>query len=176
MESMALPATGYIRQTQLIGDRAKGIAGIIPLSASTLWRKVKAHTFPAPVKLSAGVTAWRAEEVRAWMNGRTSWPREEVPNVCEEGVSMPDDEFIQKLAAALAAQLQSPIPVSIDLWDVATIARVLKRSETQVRNRPMCLPDFPKAIRLPVAGGGRGQPLYRANEVLKWVGKYQDKN
>ena len=89
---------------------------------------------------------------------------------------MPDDEFIQKLAAALAAQLQPPVPVSIDLWDVATIARVLKRSETQVRNRMICLPDFPKAIRLPAAGGGRAQPLYRAREVLEWIGKDQDKN
>lgn len=89
---------------------------------------------------------------------------------------MSDDEFIQKLATALAAQLQPPIPVSIDMWDVATIARVLKFSESQVRNRLTCLPDFPKAIRLPVAGGGRGQPRYRAVEVLKWIGKYQDKN
>jgi len=89
---------------------------------------------------------------------------------------MSDDEFIQKLAAALAAKLQPPIPVSIDLWDVATIARVLKRSESMVRNRLICLPDFPKAIRLPVASGGRGQPLYRATEVLKWIGKYQYRN
>lgn len=89
---------------------------------------------------------------------------------------MNENELIQRLAAALAAQLQPPIPVSIDLWDVATIARVLKRSESQVRNRLICLPDFPKAIRLPVEGGGRGKPLYRAVEVLRWVGKYQDKN
>lgn len=87
-----------------------------------------------------------------------------------------ENELIQRLAAALAAQLQPPVPVQIDMWDVTTIARVLKRSETQVRNRLICLPDFPKAIRLPVAGGGRGQPLYRATEVLEWVGKYQDKN
>lgn len=87
-----------------------------------------------------------------------------------------EDVLIQKLALALAAQLQPPVPVQIDMWDVATIARVLKRSETQVRSRMICLPDFPKAIRLPVAGGGRGQPLFRASEVLAWVGKYQDKN
>lgn len=87
-----------------------------------------------------------------------------------------ENELIQRLAAALSAYLQPPIPVSIDLWDVATIARVMKRSESQVRNRMICLPDFPKAIRLPVAGGGRGQPLYRAIEVLGWVDQYQDKN
>lgn len=89
---------------------------------------------------------------------------------------MSDNELIERLSAALAGQLQPPIPIDIDMWDVATIARVLKRSESQVRNRMICLPDFPKAIRLPVAGGGRGQPLYCAAEVLDWVRKYQDRH
>lgn len=57
--STTLPETGFVRQSQL--------KGIIPFSATTLWRKVKANEFPQPVKLSAGVTAWRVEEVRAWM-------------------------------------------------------------------------------------------------------------
>ena len=57
----ALPATGFIRQSELIPR-------IIPFSSTTLWRKVKAGEFPAPVKLSQRVTAWRAEDVRAWMN------------------------------------------------------------------------------------------------------------
>ena len=89
---------------------------------------------------------------------------------------MSEAELIQQMAAAVAQHLQPAIPVSVDLWDVATIARVLKRSESQVRNRLICLPDFPKAIRLPVEGGGRGKPLYRANEVLEWTRKYQDRH
>lgn len=89
---------------------------------------------------------------------------------------MSENELIQQMAAAVAQHLQPAIPVQIDLWDVATIARVLKRSESQVRNRLICLPDFPKAIRLPVDGGGRGKPLYRANEVLEWTRKYQDRH
>jgi prophage regulatory protein len=55
-----LPTTGYVRQSQLI-------PGILPFSDSTLWRKVKAGEFPKPVKLSQRVTAWKAEDVRAWM-------------------------------------------------------------------------------------------------------------
>lgn len=55
-----LPENGFIRQKQLV-------PGIIPFSAATLWRKVKAQKFPAPVKLSEGVTAWRVEDVRAWI-------------------------------------------------------------------------------------------------------------
>lgn len=60
-----LPATGYIRQSQLI-------PAIIPFSSATLWRKVKAGTFPAPVKLSERVTAWDVSAIKEWMQARTS--------------------------------------------------------------------------------------------------------
>lgn len=56
-----LPAEGYVRQSQLV-------PAIVPFSAPTLWRKVKAGTFPKPVKLSQGVTAWRVDAVRAWLD------------------------------------------------------------------------------------------------------------
>lgn len=59
-QNTQLPETGFVRQTQLL-------AGVLPFSASTLWRRVRDRSFPAPVKLSAGVTAWRAEEVRDWI-------------------------------------------------------------------------------------------------------------
>lgn len=62
-----LPDAGYIRQAQLVGNRGKGIAGVIPFSSATLWRKVGSGEFPAPVKLSAGITAWKVEDVRAWI-------------------------------------------------------------------------------------------------------------
>lgn len=59
-DKTTLPQTGFVRQSQLI-------PAIIPFSAATLWRKVKAGEFPAPVKLSQRVTAWKAEDVRAWI-------------------------------------------------------------------------------------------------------------
>lgn len=73
----ALPDTGYLRQTQLIGCREipgkrPACKGIIPFSATTLWRKVAAGQFPKPVKLSAGVTAWKVEAIRAWMQEKDS--------------------------------------------------------------------------------------------------------
>ncbi|MBU3617336.1 AlpA family transcriptional regulator [Polynucleobacter sp. JS-Polo-80-F4] len=52
---------GFIRQKRLLG--------ILGFSAPTLWRKVKAGTFPKPIKLGANMTAWRVEEVHQWMNG-----------------------------------------------------------------------------------------------------------
>ena len=60
-----LPATGYVRQSQLI-------PAIVPFSSATLWRSVKAGTFPAPVKLSDRVTAWRVEDIRVWMKSRSA--------------------------------------------------------------------------------------------------------
>lgn len=56
----SLPEVGYVRQAQLI-------PAIVPFSSPTLWRKVKAGTFPKPVKLSPRVTAWKVEDVRAWL-------------------------------------------------------------------------------------------------------------
>lgn len=56
----ALSETGYVRQSQLV-------PAIFPFSSATLWRKVKAGTFPQPVKLGPRITAWRVEEIRAFI-------------------------------------------------------------------------------------------------------------
>lgn len=84
-------------------------------------------------------------------------------------------DIIEQLAAALAGRIASQIPVDVDLWDSAHIASYLKRSPQVVAERIVCLPGFPQAIRLPTAGKGRGQPLWRAAEVIEWVGKHQEK-
>ncbi|NBX03919.1 MAG: AlpA family phage regulatory protein [Alphaproteobacteria bacterium] len=55
----SLPRTGYIRQSELLDA--------LPFSASTLWRMVRTGKFPKHIKLSARVTAWRIEEVHAWL-------------------------------------------------------------------------------------------------------------
>lgn len=55
-----LPVTGFVRLADL--------RQIIPLSDSTIWRRVKAGTMPAPVKLSPRVTAWKAEDIRQWLD------------------------------------------------------------------------------------------------------------
>lgn len=61
----ALPETGFVRLAQIIPD-------IIPVSRTQIWRWVREKRFPAPVKLSAQVTVWRAEEVRAWIEAQSS--------------------------------------------------------------------------------------------------------
>jgi len=64
----ALPDSAFIRESQLVqSPKRPDHPAPLPFSAPTLWRKVKAGTFPKPVKLSERVTCWKVSEVRAWM-------------------------------------------------------------------------------------------------------------
>ena len=64
----ALPDSAFIRESQLVtSPKRPDIPVPLPFSAPTLWRKVKAGTFPKPIKLSERVTCWKVSEVRAWM-------------------------------------------------------------------------------------------------------------
>lgn len=60
---LTLPQTGFVRQAQVLT--------FIPISKSTLWRQVAAGTFPTPVKLTPSITAWRAEDIRLWIENRS---------------------------------------------------------------------------------------------------------
>lgn len=37
--------------------------GLLPISAATIWRMVRAGKFPKPFKLAAHVTVWDAREI-----------------------------------------------------------------------------------------------------------------
>lgn len=92
---------------------------------------------------------------------------------------MTEGVLIEQLAAAVATHLAAlagpSIPLAAQAWDIATIAQVLKRDPQVVRERMACMPDFPKAIRLPTKQG-RAQPLYWAKEILAWMQSYQEKH
>ena len=60
---VAAPLPKYLRLAQLVPD-------VIPVSRATIWRWVKSGEFPAPIKLAERVTAWKLEEVLAWLDGR----------------------------------------------------------------------------------------------------------
>jgi predicted DNA-binding transcriptional regulator AlpA len=69
----ALPDSAFIRESQLVqSPKRPETPAPLPFSAPTLWRKVKAGTFPAPHKLSQRVTAWQVGTVRAWMTAQTT--------------------------------------------------------------------------------------------------------
>lgn len=65
----ALPETGFLRLKQIIGnpDATPPVPPIIPVKKSTWWKGVKAGTYPASVKLGPRVTAWRVEDIRAYI-------------------------------------------------------------------------------------------------------------
>ena len=68
MKSHEVRITGverYFREKQLLES-------FLPFSASTLWRKVRAGTFPAPVKLGPAITAWREQDVVDWLNRQST--------------------------------------------------------------------------------------------------------
>ncbi len=53
----SLPPTGYLRLPEVLK--------VYPVSKSTWWAGVKAGRYPAGYKLSARITAWKAEEIFA---------------------------------------------------------------------------------------------------------------
>jgi prophage regulatory protein len=56
-----LPDDAFIRLSLLIAW------GLIPFSASTLWRKCRSGQFPQPLRVSSQVTAWRVGDIREWL-------------------------------------------------------------------------------------------------------------
>lgn len=55
-----LPREGFVR----VGTLAK----VLGIAVVTVWRWSANGKLPQPVKLSERVTAWRAEDIRDWMN------------------------------------------------------------------------------------------------------------
>lgn len=54
-----VPCSGYLRQPQVLA--------IVPISSTTLWRWCSKSLFPKPVKIGPNSTAWREEDVQAWL-------------------------------------------------------------------------------------------------------------
>ena len=52
----SLPEVGYVRLPTVLS--------VIPISKSTWWTWVASGKAPKPLKLSPGVTVWRAEDIR----------------------------------------------------------------------------------------------------------------
>ena len=65
-----LPPQGMSRASQLIP--------FLPFGTSTLWAWSRDGRFPAPVKLSPTMTAWRNADVIEWLESHTSITSEEV--------------------------------------------------------------------------------------------------
>jgi len=64
-----LPSTGFVRIGQLLGNPNTNppTPPIIPVSKSAWWAGIKTGKFPKPVKLGERCTAWKVEEIRAYI-------------------------------------------------------------------------------------------------------------
>lgn len=54
-----------LRISQLSSSPSK--PGLLPVSRTTIWRWVRSKKFPQPIRLSAGVTVWKADDVESWL-------------------------------------------------------------------------------------------------------------
>ncbi|WP_084513848.1 helix-turn-helix transcriptional regulator [Azovibrio restrictus] len=67
-----LPATGYLRLPQILGNPKANppVPPIIPVSRSSWWAGCKSGRFPSPVKLGPRTTVWRVEDIRSLLQTR----------------------------------------------------------------------------------------------------------
>jgi len=66
----SLPDDAFIRLKELLEF------SVIPFSATTIWRKVRAGTFPHPEKISSNIIAWRCQNIREWLRNPSSYMAE----------------------------------------------------------------------------------------------------
>lgn len=50
--------------------RIREVLRLCGLSRTTLYREIKLHNFPAPIKLSARSVGWSQEDVAQWLDAR----------------------------------------------------------------------------------------------------------
>jgi prophage regulatory protein len=122
-----LPTMGFVRQRQL--------ETLLPFSRTTLWRRIKDGTFPAPVKLSPGCTAWRVEEVRAWMGPIYSpqvpsrSPADSVPTFALGGARQEAASTVQQRAGASERRAETAAEKRLELQLIAE-AKAWRQAET----------------------------------------------
>lgn len=58
----------FYRLPEIIGDRQRGIVGILPMSRSSWYAGVKDGRYPTPIKLSERSAAWRSTDIDELVN------------------------------------------------------------------------------------------------------------
>jgi prophage regulatory protein len=63
---MDIPATGFLRCKQIVGDPTADppVPPIVPVARSTWLQGVRDGRFPQPIKLGRRITVWRCEDIR----------------------------------------------------------------------------------------------------------------
>lgn len=52
--------------------RAKQVLELVPFGRASLWKFAKSGQFPAPIRVTGGITAWRNSEVLAWLEAQSA--------------------------------------------------------------------------------------------------------
>jgi hypothetical protein len=84
----------------------------------------------------------------------------------------------------MTTEQQSPplhLPPSMQWLDAEGIAQMIggKTTARQVRERIVCRPDFPTALRIDGVGRngqGMSNPRWRADEVARWLNAERERN
>ena len=67
--SVSIPQTGFLRLPQILA--------IFPISRSAWWEGCRTGRYPKPIKLAPRTTAWRAEDIRAFIEHVTNEQQKE---------------------------------------------------------------------------------------------------
>ena len=51
--------------------RAKQVLEIVPFGRASLWKFAKSGQFPAPIRVTGGITAWHNADVIAWLESQS---------------------------------------------------------------------------------------------------------
>ena len=62
--SNQLPATGFLRLPQIIGNKKTNAPALIPISRTSFLNGVKSGKYPKSIKLGERTTVWRVEDIR----------------------------------------------------------------------------------------------------------------
>jgi len=65
MKSTAISADTLHKKTTLL--RKPDVLARVPVSDTTLWRRVRDGSFPAPVRISTNAVAWRSTDIDEWI-------------------------------------------------------------------------------------------------------------
>lgn len=171
--------------------KLKDVINQVGYGKTAIYRRVQDGTFPAPVKLGYA-SRWLESEIHEWVLRQVTVARasdidvEKPSTTKNERRAMTETDLIDRLAEALAERIAPAVPLSVRLWSAKTIAGYLDRSPSVVLERVVTLPDFPRPIRVPTIhsrpkagepakeGTAKGQPLWKAAEVIAWVEAHRD--
>lgn len=88
-------------------------------------------------------------------------------------MNLSEADLVERITNALHFAA-TQVPIENRLWTKAHIGQYINKSEDVV-DRMTTQVDFPRAIRIPLAGDKRMHPQWKAKEVIAWVEKHQEK-